>query len=239
MALFRYLNAQFWRHWLRRRGVKFSGDLHTLRKKAVLQLEEGVTIARVRLESRDLSVGALTYIRSGSELFNISRIGRFCSIGNGVILGQDKAAHPLDWVSTHPFQFTDSNFPYEGGIAPAELGHDVWIGRDAMVMEGVKVGTGAVIATRAVVTRDVPPYAIVAGVPARVIKYRHSPELIADLLASAWWDMPLEQLLRLPLPQPEAFVAEQRSLERIERAGYRRMSLSRQGCHELLHEQSK
>ena len=110
---------------------------------------------------------------------------------------------------------------------------------DAMVMEGVKVGTGAVIATRAVVTRDVPPYAIVAGVPARVIKYRHSPELIADLLASAWWDMPLEQLLRLPLPQPEAFVAEQRSLGRIERAGYRRMSLSRQGCHELLHEQSK
>ena len=142
MALFRYLNALFWRHWLRRRGVKFSGDLHTLRKKAVLQVEEGVTIARVRLESRALSVGAQTYIRSGSELYNVSRIGRFCSIGNGVILGQDKAAHPLDWVSTHPFQFTDSNFPYEGGIAPAELGHDVWIGRDAMVMEGVKVGTG-------------------------------------------------------------------------------------------------
>lgn len=101
-----------------------------------------MTIARVRLESRDLSVGALTYIRSGSELFNISRIGRFCSIGNGVILGQDKAAHPLDWVSTHPFQFTDSNFPYEGGIAPAELGHDVWIGRDAMVMEGSRLERG-------------------------------------------------------------------------------------------------
>ena len=110
---------------------------------------------------------------------------------------------------------------------------------DAMVMEGVKVGTGAVIATRAVVTRDVPPYAIVAGVPARVIKYRHSPELIAELLASAWWDMSLEQLLRLPLPQPEAFVVARGRMECVKTATYRRLELSRQGCHELLHEQSK
>ncbi|MGV8843071.1 MAG: CatB-related O-acetyltransferase [Pseudomonas sp.] len=229
----RYLKTLFWRRWLRERGIKFSGDLRSLRKKSTLIVEQGVTISRVRMECRLLTVGAMTYIRSSSELFNVSRIGRFCSIGNGVVLGQDKAAHPLHWVSTHPFQFTNSRFSYAGGIEPVEIGHDVWIGRDAMVMEGVKIGTGAVIAARSVVTRDVPAYAIVAGVPARVVKYRHSPEIVAGLLESAWWDMKLNTLLNLPLAQPETFLSECRGVGSAEKVIYRRVMLNRLGCREL------
>lgn len=225
--------AFFWRRWLRKRGVKFSGDVRSLRKKSSLIVEQGVTISRVRMDFRLLTVGAMTYIRSNSELFNISRIGRFCSIGNGVVLGQDKAAHPLHWVSTHPFQFTKSRFSYTGAIEPVEIGHDVWIGREAMVMEGVKVGTGAVIAARSVVTRDVPAYAIVAGVPARIVRYRHPPEIVAGLLESSWWNMNLNTLLNLPLAQPDAFLLAYRGLDSVEKVIYPRVMLSRLGCREL------
>lgn len=231
--MFRSLSDLFWRRWLRKREIKLSGSLRALRKKAVLQAEAGVVIAQARLEFRTLSVGAMSYLRSGCELYNVSQIGRFCSIGNGVILGQDKAAHPLHWLSTHPFQFTDSGLVYDGGVAPAEIGHDVWIGRDAMVLEGVQVGTGAVIATRSVVTRDVPPYAIVAGVPARIVKYRHPPEVIAALLASAWWEMPISQLQSLPLTQPQAFILAQQALKLVEQVVYPRVALTRQGCREI------
>ncbi|MGE6792485.1 CatB-related O-acetyltransferase [Pseudomonas guineae] len=231
--MFRYLNALFWRSWLNKRSVKFSGDLRSLRKKSMLQVEEGVTVGQVTLNFRELKIGAMSYIRSGGELGNISQIGRFCSIGNDVVLGQDKAAHPLHWVSTHPFQFTDHRLTYEADLAPAEIGHDVWIGRDAMVMEGVRVGTGAVIAARSVVTRDVPPYGIVAGVPARLIKFRHPPEVVAGLLDSAWWDRPLAALMEMPLAQPEDFILIARQANPVQAVVYRSVVLTRQGCHEL------
>lgn len=183
--------------------------------------------------SHSLSVGAHTYIRSGGVLEVVSSIGRYCSIGVDVLIGQEKATHPADWVSPHPFQFTDTTHRYDPELKPATISHDVWIGRGAMVLEGVNVGTGAIIATRALVTRDVPPYVIVAGVPAKVIRYRHSSELIERLLASQWWELDCEWLKGLPLDCPQAFLDQLEQLKDKPQAEYARLEISRKGAKTL------
>lgn len=87
---------------------------------------------------------------------------------------------------------------YRDGMATTHgevvIGSDVWIGTEALILSEVTIGHGAVVAARAVVTRDIPPYALAGGVPARVIRYRHSPEHIRRLLALAWWEWPEEQI---------------------------------------------
>jgi hypothetical protein len=110
------------------------------------------------------------------------------------------------------------------------IGHDVWIGEGAMVFEGVNVGTGAIIAARAVVTKHVPSYAIVAGVPARVVGFRHPPELIEQLLASRWWELDVAELTRLPMNQPQAFV---RCLQKAhpKYGSYSKLFITRRGCY--------
>lgn len=197
-----------------------------LPSQSSLVMEEKVSIGHVRMGFSSLSIGAHSFIRSNSELSNVARIGRFCSIGNGVVLGQDKAAHPLDWVSSHPFQHGAPGGRYQSEITPAVIEEDVWIGRDAMILEGVRVGAGAVVATRALVTRDVPPYAIVAGVPARIIRYRHPPAIIASLLEARWWERSVEELLRLPMSDPKAFI-DQLSETRAGRAVYQAVEVTR------------
>lgn len=206
MTLIESVRDALCRRWLRRRGIKFSSRLSDLRPNAELILEQGVAMRDVRMDFAHLEVGAMSYLRSGCELANVSQIGRFCAIGNGVVIGQDRAGHPLGWVSSHPFAHAVDKFHYSSNIAPTVIGHDVWIGREAMIMEGVSVGTGAVVAARALVTRDVPPYAIVAGTPARIIRYRHEERLIEQMLASEWWCLPIEVLLQLPLDQPQSFL---------------------------------
>ena len=220
----------YWNRWIRRHGCKVSIALSQFRKKATLKLEEQVRLGEVLLDAQALTIGASTYIRSGCHLQQVGSVGRFCSIGSDVVLGQEKYTHPSDWLSTHPFQYTDTGLEY---IAPTELatiGHDVWIGHSAMVMEGVTVGTGAIIATRSVVTHNVPPYAVVAGVPAKVIRYRHSAELIEQLLASKWWERDLQQLKTLPLNDPAACLE---ALEQMPTARYRQLQITRKGCKVL------
>ncbi len=221
------------RRWLRQRNIKFSPSLQQLGRRAELILEGGVVLRDVEMGVSRLEVGAMTYIRGECGLWNISQIGRFCSISNGVLMGHDRAGHPLDWVSTHPFSHGDERFSYRSMIAPTTIGHDVWIGRDAMVLEGIKVGTGAVIAARSVVTKDVPPYAIVAGMPAKVIRYRHPPHLIEGLLESEWWRWPVEQLRKLSLDSPAVFLDELKSAERGPRMCYPNVSLRRGGWRDL------
>lgn len=226
------------KRWLRRYGIKLASGPLALRKGARLIMEEGVSISTAKMEFHSLRVGAMTYMRSTVELLNVGSIGRFCSIGNGVVIGQDRAAHPLAWVSSHPFQHAAPQLAYKGERSAAEIGHDVWIGRDAMILEGVNIGNGAVIASRALVTRDVPPYAIVGGVPARIIRYRHPPAIIADLMACEWWECSVDDLLRRPLNNPEAFIQQNRS-EPVARAAYRRVSVTRSGWGELAAEHHK
>jgi len=120
-------------------------------------------------------------------------IGDFCSIANYVAIGGGQ--HPIDWVGTSPvfYQGRDSvkkKFSAFPRSAPKRviIGSDVWIGYRAVILQGISIGHGAVIGAGAVVTRDVEPYSIVAGLPARHLRFRFDDELRAALLASQWWE---------------------------------------------------
>jgi chloramphenicol O-acetyltransferase type B len=128
-------------------------------------------------------------------------IGSFCSIGSGAaFIMAGNQGHRNDWISTFPFFWMPDVAVFAGAANGFEragdtvIGNDVWIGSEAIVMPGVRVGDGAVIGTRAVVTRDVEPYAIVGGNPARVIRKRFDEADIAMLLELAWWHWTDDQL---------------------------------------------
>lgn len=130
------------------------------------------------------------------------RIGKFCSIACGAKFIFTSANHKLGSLSTYPFplffeewdldkaNLTDS-WDNKGDIA---IGNDVWIGYEAVVMQGVTIGDGAIIGARAVVTKDIPPYTIVGGVPAKPIRKKFSDEIISRLLEIKWWEWPDEEI---------------------------------------------
>lgn len=225
-----YCRNHFWKKWLRQHKCKIAGGVSSLNAKTTLMVEENVSLGHVVVGTKRLSIGAHTYIRSGCVLSAVSSIGRFCSIGNDCYIGQDKNTHPSDWVSSHPFQFTRTKLSFEPEIVDVTIGDDVWIGHGAMIMEGVTVGTGAIIATRALVAHDVPPYAVVAGIPAKVIKYRHPPEVVAQLLDSRWWECNVDFLLSLRLDDPRSalpIIADSRSANQVV---YKQVEVTRKGC---------
>jgi len=134
-------------------------------------------------------------------------IGSFCSIGSGAaFIMAGNQGHRNDWVSTFPFHYMPEVPAFAGaldGYAAAGdtvVGNDVWIGSEASIMAGVTIGHGALIGTRALVTKDVEPYAIVGGNPAKLIRKRFSDADIALLLEMAWWDWSDDQLqIAMPL----------------------------------------
>lgn len=147
-------------------------------------------------------------------------IGPFTSIANGVVIGGGR--HPVEWVGMSPvfYRGRDSvKKKYsEFDRAPQErtvVGADVWIGARAIVMQGVSIGTGAVIGAGAVVTRNVEPFTIVAGVPAKLIGERFNAAMRRRLLASEWWNLPDETLARAAqsIRDPESFLSELASCE--------------------------
>jgi len=140
------------------------------------------------------SIGAYSTVAKGAVI-RAAGIGRYCSIGDDCIIGP--AQHPVDWLSTTSFPYIDNafglglntlDFPV---IQPLQIGNDVWVGARVCIMGGIKVQHGAIVAMGAVVTKDVPPYAIVGGTPAKVIKYRFSEKLIERLLTYKWWQYDL------------------------------------------------
>lgn len=157
---------------------------------------------------------APTEFEKNNVLFNYPEfgdkliIGKFCSIASGTKFIMGSANHWLGSVTTYPFNVFGgswqentpdhmSQLPFKGDIV---IGNDVWIGRESIIMPGVKIGDGAIIAAYSVVTKDVEPYSVVGGNPARFIKKRFNDELIELLLEFKWWDLPPEKLVAvLPL----------------------------------------
>ena len=131
-------------------------------------------------------------------------IGKFCSIACGVKFLFNCANHTLKSLSTYTFPLFYEDWELEkSNVASAwdnkgdiVIGNDVWIGFEAVVLAGVKIGDGAIIGTRAVVTKDVPPYSIVGGIPAKVIRKRYSPDIIEQLLSLRWWDWTKDRIKR-------------------------------------------
>jgi len=128
-------------------------------------------------------------------------IGKFCSIGAGTRFIMNGGNHHTTWLTTYPVPIFGQG--WEAAMPPSwpnkgdtVVGNDVWFGHDALLMPGVSIGDGAIVATRAVVTRAVPPYAIVGGNPATVLRYRFDHATIARLLRVRWWDWDAEKITR-------------------------------------------
>lgn len=138
-------------------------------------------------------IGKYSYVGAKTEIV-YSTIGKFCSIARNCSIGGP--AHKLDSVSTSPL-FTSGRNIFKKNFATIKfiseketiIENDVWIGTRAVILQGRKIGTGAVIGAGAVVTKDVPPYAIVAGNPARILRYRFEESIIHRLIESEWWEM--------------------------------------------------
>lgn len=161
-------------------------SIYIFKRKWKLVNKHNGTFALNKFDIKKVHVGKYTYgpIEVYSDDKSVSlEIGSFCSMGKGTVflLGEE---HPIDCISTYPFNariynhITNQN-KSKGNIVIAD---DVWIGQKAMVLSGVTIGQGAVVAAGAVVTRDVPPYAIVGGIPAKIIRYRFPKDIISKLI---------------------------------------------------------
>lgn len=146
----------------------------------------------------------LRYNFGGSRLV----IGRYCALAHGTTFILADANHVLDGISSYPFPIFGGDWEKRLPLAELPLrpkrdttvGHDVWFGYEALVLPGVTIGTGAIVGARAVVSRDVPPYTVVAGNPARVVRQRFPAEVVGELLQLAWWDWPHDKVTRaIPL----------------------------------------
>lgn len=151
-------------------------------------------------------IGAYSYIRKGRLGPGVKSFGRYCSIAPSVTAGDGN--HPMDWLSTHPFQYGLSStfravskkldFDFlkpEMKPKSVEVGNDVWIGTNVTILPGVKIADGAIIAAGSVVTKNVPPYAIIAGIPGKIIRYRFEQGVIDKLLELKWWRFDADSLL--------------------------------------------
>lgn len=171
---------------------------------------EGNNALANNVEISHCFVGLCSYVNNNSS-FYYTKIGRYCSIADHVhvCIGN----HPVQFVTTHPAFYYDTTsqigytihkgnplydtiFKYPENEADYQviIGNDVWVGSHALIMGGVKIGDGAIIAAGAVVTKDVEPYSIVAGVPAKIIRYRFEKNVIETLLKSQWWNRPYENV---------------------------------------------
>ena len=166
------------------------------------------------------NLGAYSYIQSGSVICN-TEIGKFCSIASNVSIGL--ADHPMHMVSTSPI-FYDNAQPlpkflinkriFTETLPRTFINADVWIGQGVMIKAGVTIGVGAVIGAASIVTKDIAPYTIVAGIPCRQIRQRFEEDIIKRLIKSEWWEKSDKQLE----PISELFVDPAKLLEALEKS---------------------
>jgi acetyltransferase-like isoleucine patch superfamily enzyme len=150
----------------------------------------------------DVQVGRFSYISFDSQVLE-TKVGRFCSVGPHLICGI--GLHPVDFASTSPVFYSTlrqcgTTFADRDHFREREeivIGHDVWIGSRVFIRDGVTIGNGAIIAAGAVVVDNVPDYAIVGGVPAKIIRFRFPERTISDLLEIQWWNWSTDRLRKL------------------------------------------
>lgn len=172
-------------------------------KKDVIRKFDEYRAPRFMINDRrysDYEIGAYTYgspkILRWNEETGLT-IGRYCSIAENVtlVLGGN---HRTDWITTYPLsvfiQSLSANTGHPSTKGDISIGNDVWLGYGSTVLSGVTIGDGAVVGACSVVTKDVPPYAIVIGAPAKVVKYRFDKKYIAQLLNIQWWNWSPEEL---------------------------------------------
>jgi acetyltransferase-like isoleucine patch superfamily enzyme len=158
----------------------------------------------------EIFIGAHSYMGAGGLVRKGVMIGRYCSLGRRISLAG--ARHRMDAASTFPSLYRAAGRPYTEeerqtlGIKekPARgertvIGHDVWVGDGAVIMSGVTIGMGAIVGANAVVTRDIPPYGIAVGVPAKVIRSRFPEEIVRRLIDSKYWELPMDLLKSMPV----------------------------------------
>ncbi len=185
-----------------------------------LKILDKLHLTRYWKRTRKYNVGKHTYFSHSTHIANKKDvyIGKYYSLANGVCIGVGN--HPYENLTTHPFIYMDNDIQLYGDMPVAKenktampegnktiIGNDVWIGHNAIVLDGVKIGDGAIIGAGAVVTKDVEPYAIVGGVPAKVIKYRFAKEIIEQLLEVKWWDLPYKVVAKLPFKDVEKCIS--------------------------------
>lgn len=183
--------------------IKYSqAEIYTNYIHPSVKIGKGVIIKENCRIQKNVIIDDYTFINHTTQIdTNCKYIGKFCSISHGVKIGL--GPHPLNFFSTSPI-FYES---YRGYVDKqlydefkdkgyTEIGNDVLIGANAIILAGLKIGDGAVIGAGSVVTKDVPPYAIVTGNPAKIIKYRFSEKTIKELLKLKWWEFDIECILK-------------------------------------------
>ena len=169
-----------------------------------------LTFVKPTIKNPNIVVGDFTYFADTDFEKHVTHhydfigdkliIGKFCQIGAGVEFVMNGANHQMNAVSTYPFYIFGSwdqsapskeDLPFKGDTV---VGNDVWIGQNSTILPGVHIGDGAIIGLNSVVTRDVPPYTIVAGNPAKAVRKRFDDELIGLLLKLKWWDKSVEEI---------------------------------------------
>lgn len=183
--------------------ASFLGDNVTISDSCCIfnsNIEENVFVYQACMLG-DAQLGRFSYIANNSELGK-TKVGRFCSIGPYFLCGL--GVHPTNFASTSPVFYSTLK---QCGVTFSDkdsfeerketiIGHDVWIGARVFIADGVRIGNGAIIGAGAVVVENIPDYAIVGGVPAKVIRFRFANDIIADLLKIQWWDWSKEKLQR-------------------------------------------